>query len=101
MLKVVQLVLKLALFWYWTCLKAELVSRLDLSKHFGLDLSQGWNCLTAGLVQKLQGQKCLAAGSFLWLDLVRSWKCLGANSVNATFSIPNYHIMGGPSVKGF
>ena len=67
-----------------------LVSGPDLSKNFG----------TAS-VQKLQGQKCLAAGSFLWLDLVRSWKCLGSNSVNATFSSPNYHIMGGPSVKGF
>jgi hypothetical protein len=75
-----------------TCLGAGLV--------LGLDLSQGWTCLRAGLVlgpdlpknfraglvQKLQGRKCLAAwnvpnfraGSVSRPDLVRGRTSLGA-----------------------
>ena len=71
----------------WTCLRAGLVSRQDLSlgrtcpSTLGPDLSRSWTCLRAGLVsgpdlswgQKLQGRKCFTARSVQ--------KCLGAGNV--------------------
>ena len=57
----------------WTCLRAGLVSRQDLSlgrtcpSILGPDLSRSWTCLRAGLVSGpdlSQGRTCLGAKSF-------------------------------------
>jgi hypothetical protein len=70
----------------WTCLGAGLVSGPDLSKNFG-----------AGVVQKLQGLKCLAAGivqkfrarSVSRPDLVRGRTSLGAGPSLTSNDIPS------------
>ena len=90
----------LKLLLYKKAEKERLRRSKTIWRHFwaglvsGLDLSWGRLCLRAGLVQKLQGRKCLAArsvqkcraGSVSQADLIYGRKCLGARTRQIEFS---------------